>query len=104
KLEFMHFWKKRVPWRVDRPFGPDLVVHINDQPVSLVPTGNMRYLGFWLDPKLSFRSHVKFYASKAASTVSSISMLGNSVRGFTPAQKRQLYIAHVIPLMCYGAQ
>lgn len=103
KVEVMHFWKKRKPWKPDKPTGPDVVIEIDRKINRIVPKISMRYLGFYLDPKLSFKSHIRFYAAKAASTVSTLTMLGNSLRGFTPMQKRQLYIAHVLPLMCYGA-
>ena len=103
KVEVMHFWKKRKPWKPDKPTGPDVVIEIDRKINHIVPKVSMRYLGFYLDPKLSFKSHIRFYAAKAASTVSTLTMLGNSLRGFTPMQKRQLYIAHVLPLMCYGA-
>ena len=103
KVELMHFWKKRKPWKPERPWGPDLTLEIDRKIHRIVPKSSMRYLGFYLDPKLSWRSHVRFYAAKAASTVGTLTMLGNSLRGFTPTQKRQLYIAHVVPLMCYGA-
>lgn len=104
KLECIHFWNHQKPWWTDRPFGPDIEVYLGNWTVRIIPSPSMRYLGFYLDPKLSFKSHMRFYACKAASTVSAISMLGNSLRGFNPAQKRQLYIAHVLPLICYGAQ
>ncbi|KZT73535.1 hypothetical protein DAEQUDRAFT_761995 [Daedalea quercina L-15889] len=68
KLEMMHFWKKRKPWRLDRPFGPSARVQLGGRETEVIPSSSMRYLGFWLDPKLSFKTHVKFYACKAAST------------------------------------
>ena len=103
KVELMHFYKKRKPWRPDRPWGPDLMIGIGRTVHNIMPKSSMQYLGFYLDPKLSFKSHVQFYATKAVSTVGTLTMLGNSLRGFTPTQKCQLYVAHVIPLMCYGA-
>ncbi|TFY80336.1 hypothetical protein EWM64_g3674 [Hericium alpestre] len=53
------------------------------------------YLGFFLDRTLSFKSHIKFYATRALSTVRSYGLLGNSERGLTPHDKCTLYISCV---------
>ena len=44
------------------------------------------------------------YATRAASTVNSLRMLGNSIRGMAPTHRRRLYISNVLPVMTYGAQ
>lgn len=81
KLELMHFWQHRSPWHPDKPLGPDLVLRDEGCLIRLQAKANMRYLGFFLDPRLSFKAHVRFYANKAASTVNALRMLGNSSRG-----------------------
>lgn len=102
KLELMHFTQ---PTRSKcKSLEPDLVIELDSTLVRVTPKTKMRYLGFFLDPALTFRDHVKFYATKACSTVASFRMLGNSVRGFSPVNKRRLYIANVLSLMTYGAQ
>lgn len=70
----------------------------------LVPlkTDAWRYLGFFLDPHLTFHYHVDFYATKTLSTVKSYPGLGNSSRGLTPIMKYRLYLSCVLPLMTYG--
>ena len=64
----------------------------------------MRYFGFYLDSKLSFREHMQFYTTKGMSVVATLSALGNLVRGLSPQDKHRIYICNVIPLMTYGAQ
>ncbi|KAI0326300.1 hypothetical protein GY45DRAFT_1219429, partial [Cubamyces sp. BRFM 1775] len=70
----------------------------------LQPSAQWKYLGFRLDPKLTFRAHIAFFAERAATTVNAMLMLGNSIRGLTALQKRTLYISCVLPLLTYGAQ
>ena len=64
----------------------------------------MRYLGFFLDPSLSFREHIRIYSTKACSTTGALRMLGNSARGVDPTSKRKLYLSNVLPVLLYGAQ
>jgi hypothetical protein len=68
----------------------------------LIPKTTWRYLGFFFDCKLTFREHARFYTTRAFTTVRSMGMLGNSVRGLLPSQKRLLYRTCVIPVMTYG--
>jgi hypothetical protein len=59
-------------------------------------------LGFFFDRKLLFREHVRFYSTKAFTTVKAFNMLGNSSRGITALQKRLLYRTCVVPILTYG--
>jgi hypothetical protein len=70
----------------------------------ITPTVTAHYLGIYLDTTLSFRAHQKFYFIKAESTLSTLRMLGNSIRGLSPKDKRRLYIANILPVMSYCAQ
>ncbi|KXN80687.1 hypothetical protein AN958_08419 [Leucoagaricus sp. SymC.cos] len=49
-----------------------------------------------------FQEHVQYYSTKAISTVHAIGMLGNSLQGLTPKQKRLLYRSCVVPIAMYG--
>ena len=88
KLELMHFrqWRKKDQgWSPQESLGPSL--HINgEQGEKLVIKAKMSmwYLGFYLDPKLSFREHMQFYTIKGMSVVTTLFTLGNSVRGLSP--------------------
>ncbi|PPQ94942.1 hypothetical protein CVT25_004559 [Psilocybe cyanescens] len=61
-----------------------------------------RYLGFYFDRKLTFTEHVRYYSTKALSTVKAMKMLGSSTRGLRPVQKRVLYRTCVLPIVTYG--
>lgn len=105
KLELMHFRRaKDKVWSQEEPLGPKLTLNVDGHAYTVVPQEKMRYLGFFLDPKLSFREHIRFYSTKSSSTVQALRMLGNSVRGLTPKDKRRLYISNVLPILTYGAQ
>ena len=104
KLELMHFHRYKELWHQAHLLGPDLALKVGDGLVCVVPKQHMRYLGFYLDPKLSFHHHVRYYATKACSTVATLRMLGSSIRGLRPVEKRRLYLSNVLPVMTYGAQ
>ena len=108
KLELMHFRQRRKKdqsWSQQEPLGPSL--HITgEQGEKLVIKAkpSMRYLGFYFDSKLLFREHMRFYTTNGMSVVTTLSALGNSVRGLSLQDKRCIYISNVISLMTYGAQ
>jgi retron-type reverse transcriptase len=98
KSEAFHFSRARsfegpavdlgyAPFTGDTPLRPKAVWH---------------YLGFFFDRKLQFKEHARFYTTRAFTMVRSMGMLGNSVRGLTPPQKRLLYRTCVVPIMTYG--
>ncbi|KAJ3558029.1 hypothetical protein NP233_g11592 [Leucocoprinus birnbaumii] len=68
----------------------------------LKPKTFWRYLGFYFDWTLSFREHVRYYSTKAISTVHAMGMLGNLLQRLTPKQNRILYQACVMPIARYG--
>ena len=84
----------------------------NPPPLDLSPLGGpvlhpkdfWKYLGFLFDQKLTFRQHLDFYSNKALSTVKCMKLLGNSSRGISPLQKRQLYRCCILPIALYSFQ
>ncbi|KDR65447.1 hypothetical protein GALMADRAFT_148700 [Galerina marginata CBS 339.88] len=68
----------------------------------LKPKPFWRYLGFFFDRKLTFREHVRFYSTKAFSSVQAMRMLGSSTKGLEPHSKRLLYRSCVVPIATYG--
>ena len=62
------------------------------------------YLGFIFDPALKFPLHIDWWVNKAHSTLRAMKMLGNSVWGLTPSNKRQMYLTAVLPVLTYGFQ
>ncbi|PPQ95011.1 hypothetical protein CVT25_000353, partial [Psilocybe cyanescens] len=68
----------------------------------LKPKLYWRYLGVYFDRKLTFTEHVRYYSTKALSTVKAMKMLGSSTRGLRPVQKCVLYCTCVLPIVTYG--
>ncbi|CAA7267573.1 unnamed protein product [Cyclocybe aegerita] len=68
----------------------------------LKPKTYWRYLGFYFDRGLTFHEHVRYYATKAFTTVQAMRMLGNSTRGLSPKQRHLLYRSCVVPIATYG--
>jgi hypothetical protein len=69
KSEVFHFMRTR------KDIPPPLALGNN---ILLTPKIYWCYLGFFFDKTLSFKEHVRFYSTKAFSTVLAIRMLGNS--------------------------
>lgn len=115
KFELMHFIRRRrrrarttprpsPEWSPAHPLGPPLKLRICNGPAVVNPAQTMRYLGYYLDPTLSFKQHVRTYANKACSTLAAIRFLGSSARGLPPQDRRRLYLSNVLPLIAYGCQ
>ena len=74
--------------------------YTGDNPLK--PNLHWRYLGFYFDHKLLFHKHVRFYSTKALSSVKAMKMLGSSTRGLSPRKKHLLYCSCVLPIATYG--
>ncbi|KAJ3514282.1 hypothetical protein NMY22_g14791 [Coprinellus aureogranulatus] len=53
-------------------------------------------------PRLTFVEHIRYYSTKALTTVMAMRMLGNSTRGLLPKNKHILYRACVVLIAMYG--
>ena len=87
--------------RAHNDSNPELDLSPISAPI-LKPKTYWRYLGFYFDRRLSFKEHVRFYSTKALTTVKAMGMLGNSTCGLLPLQKRLLYWSCVVPIATYG--
>jgi hypothetical protein len=98
KSELFHFSRK--------PGDENPSLDLGYQPYTegnpLKPKAYWRYLGFYFDHKLSFKEHVRYYSTKALTTVQAMGMLGNSNRGLLLMQKHLLYRTCVLPVATYG--
>ncbi|CAA7270658.1 unnamed protein product [Cyclocybe aegerita] len=84
KTELFHFSRRRDAYNpsLDLGYAP----HTGATPLK--PKTFWRYLGFYFDRGLTFHEHVRYYATKAFTTVQAMRMLGNSTRGLSPKQRR----------------
>ncbi|CAA7261906.1 unnamed protein product [Cyclocybe aegerita] len=98
KTELFHFSRRRDAYNpsLDLGYAP----HTGATPLK--PKTYWRYLGFYFDRGLTFHEHVRYYATKAFTTVQAMRMLGNSTRGLSPKQRRLLYRSCVVPIATYG--
>ena len=63
-----------------------------------------QYLGFYFDHRLNFNYHIHFYVTKCLFTLSTMKILGNSLRDLLSIQKRLLYRTCILPIILYGFQ
>ena len=68
------------------------------------PSNCVRWLGFFLDNKLSFKKHVQTKVAVAQQVFHRLQRLGNTQRGLSTQATRQLYTACVSSIADYGVQ
>ena len=78
------------------------------QPIELegqvfAPSKVVRWLGFFLDSKLSFKIHVEKKTAAAQKVFAQLQRLGNTQQGLTVQALRQLYLACITTVADYGA-
>jgi hypothetical protein len=63
----------------------------------------MRWLGFWLDRKLSWRTHTQKWTAKASTVSNLLRRIANTKHGPPPNYTRKAVKACVEPMLLYGA-
>ncbi len=94
KTELIHFYSKRTTIEEGLKLGD----------VEISPKPLVRWLGVFLDSKLTFKQYVEIQISKAKAAFYLIRRLGNIQRGLSLQALRQLYIACVTTIADYGIQ
>jgi reverse transcriptase-like protein/retrotransposon-encoded endonuclease len=99
KYQLIHFTRSR---RHDKE---DLAstVRIEGQQAQ-VQDKEMRVLGVWVDPKLTWKSHIQKAARKGNAAYEALARITTSTWGPSMKKSRLLYTAVVRPVMLYGAQ
>ena len=92
KTELIHFYSKRTTIEEGLKLGD----------VEISPKPLVRWLGVFLDSKLTFKQHIEIQISKAKTAFYLIRRLGNIQRGLSLQALRQLYIACVTTIADYG--
>ncbi|KAJ1307070.1 hypothetical protein OPQ81_008049 [Rhizoctonia solani] len=100
KSDLIHFIRPRSNISYN---NPKLTVHLDNTDVVIEPQSCIRWLGFYLDQKLTFQEHVSNMATKARATIAGLRLLANIHCGLSIKHARQLYVACVIPILTYGA-
>ena len=102
KSDLIHFTKSNRGRHTGN--GPAATIPTNTpgETRSIEPSKLIRYLGVWLDPKLSFTEHVQKTTSKALAAAHALRLLGNSIRGMHQTHARRIYIGAILPIATYG--
>lgn len=93
KTELLHLHRSR------QPPSP---VAINGVLMTANPT--LRWLGVFLDTKLSFKRHVQEWSAKTQRVSAHIRQLGNTNRGVPTSFLRTAALAAALPVLLYGAE
>ena len=97
KSDLMHFsWRKSPKGSPDRP--PSLVTKIGDLPITLTAPLVIRWLGFYLDKRLTFSKHVEIMCARASNVVTGLQVLGNTVKGMDQTHPRPPPKICVVPV------
>jgi len=96
KIELIHFHSKRSLDLEDEKYS----VKIGE--AIFQPKESIKYLGVWLDSKLSFKTHVEKKIASAKKLLIQIERLSNTERGLSFQAMRQLYIACISSVADYG--
>ena len=94
KTELIHFHNKRSP----------ILESIRIRDLEVLPKEVVRYLGVWLDSKLSFKAHVEKRTNSAFNALYSLKRLASTQKGLSFKAIRRLYIACIISIADYGIQ
>jgi len=100
KSKVIHFSKRR-----NKTTPPPLILNIygNTTELYLPKEGYLRWLGAFLDKKLSWKLHTKVMSQRGTTILSGMQCLGNTIRGLTQYNRRLLYTSCVIPVLTYAA-
>ena len=69
----------------------------------MAPIDNVKWLGIYLDYRLSFKGHIATRVNQARQAFYRLHRLANSERGLSPQAIRQLYLACVTSVADYGS-
>ncbi|KAJ3454128.1 hypothetical protein MRS44_018022 [Fusarium solani] len=94
KTEVMHFSRSKL--------RSSPVIRHGD--VVKQPESALRWLGIWLDSRLSFRVHVEKWAAKAKAVAYHLRGLANTKHGPLPSAVRSAVRACVEPVLLHGAE
>jgi hypothetical protein len=97
KYHLIHFMKRR------RDPSGDLASAIQINGHQIDPESELQILGVWVDPKLSWKEHIKESATRGTAAFEALARLATSTWGPSMRKVRLIYSAAVRPAMMYGA-
>ena len=96
KTELIYFHFKRA-FNLENESYSVKIGELIIQPKSLV-----KWLGIWLDSKLTFKQHVEKKTTQALKLLNQIERLSNTKKGLFFQAMKQLYIAYISSVVDYG--
>ncbi|KAM3463150.1 hypothetical protein MY5147_009717 [Beauveria neobassiana] len=94
KTEVMHFSRRKA----DHNQSP-AIYHGNKE---IRAATSMRWLGIWLDKKLTFNHHVDEWTQKARRVINHLRVMNNTVRGMAATAARRAAWAVAMPTLFHG--
>jgi len=98
KSEIMHFSGRL---KVDPPEPLKLNLYGTKTLIRPPTTGYIRWLGAFLDSKLSWKLHAQVMNERGRTILSRMKLLGNTIRGMNQSNKRTLVNACIEPVLTY---
>jgi hypothetical protein len=99
KTEVLLFSRRRKVLRA----ATGVVVRIAEQSFAIKQEAT-EWLGFWLDPKLLFKTHFEDRMASAKSALQRVASLSNSNGGLSVSLMRRVVVAAVISVALYGSE
>ncbi|KAJ3478790.1 hypothetical protein NLG97_g8480 [Lecanicillium saksenae] len=94
KTEIMHFSRRNAD--TDQP----LIIYHGDKEIRA--SQSMRWLGIWLDRKLTFNDHIQKWTQKARRVINHLRVMNNTVRGMSATAARRAVWAVTMPILFHG--
>lgn len=69
----------------------------------LTPQAELRWLGYWLDPKLSFNAHLRKVRETGQKTIAQLRRLNKAFSGLGPREAKHLITAVLRSRILYGS-
>ena len=98
KSELMHFYKARK--EIKNPY----VSVVLPNGTNIEPSDVQRWLGFWLDWKLTWKFHIQTRTASAMRVFMALSRLGTTEKGLSQSALRQLYQSCITSVADFGAE
>ena len=104
KTELLFFQKPHERNPLPAPTQLILPDPANSTYYVVMPSENIRYLGFFINRRLKWEPHVRIMCNRARASIKALQVLGNTVRGLSMANWRLVLNAVCLPVLAWGSQ
>ena len=103
KTELIYFQKPGVAHAMPAPTRLELPLP-SDSTYEVFPSDCVRYLGFFIQRRLNWKTHVTIMCNRAKASANALRLLGNTIRGLSMANWRLVLNTVCLPVLGYGCQ